>query len=181
MIQKEILEIIKRLLNILNNQPKHGRKNYRDKVGQYAIDYESASYLLNQTLREIKLPTDHYYISVEAQELWKKATSLPTKDILKHRNGGKFSKFYKENFHDEHIVTVHDIIEELLSQRKTKGDLTDKEISDVVEKTYICIMLKIENAKLIGNNVRKTRKTLNFQKIINELYKEKGINASRII
>lgn len=150
----------------------------------------SAGYLLNQIIRELCLPNDHYLISEQAKELWDKLSSddinkyfvgryivcdkaddtevslykgnsnIPYK-VIKVQKNQKIP--YNSVFHNEHIVTVNDIINELLKL----DNPTRKNVSEVLNKIYICRMLKEENSDI---KIHKHRSSLDFREILNNEY-----------
>ena len=138
MEQNRVLDIIINLLIGIKNDNKLIGKSCKDEE----ILLNGCSYLLNQTIRQYQFPESHYFVSEKAQELWNKISSddifnyvyrdTVTKDIEgvvvvdKFRGGEgtsyakesivKGDKFiYKDVFSDEYIVTVSDVIKELLN------------------------------------------------------------------
>ena len=67
----------------------------------YTINKEGSKYLLGQTLRQLHLPKERYYVSIAANELGNKLTS---ENI--------FDSFYKNN------VKVDKVNEEFVGQYK---------------------------------------------------------------
>ena len=191
MQQNKILDII---INLLN-----GIKNKNSIVEE--VEYETkmtlngASYLLNQTLRQYNIPKSHYFISERAFELWNK---ISKDDILKYTYRDKVTKntngnvcvdkykgsekepfqkqvilargdsfIYNDVFTDEHIVTVSDIIKELL--KLTTYNYSS--ITNILDKMYICKMLKSED-RMIKN---KSKRSTDYRKVINKDYLSVGI------
>lgn len=104
--------------------------------GQKKIGIRSVKYLLNQTLRQLILSNDKYFISEKAKELWNKITEEPisnysyrdkvifTKDepiTIELYRGNESNSYdqkeltkgssflYREVFSDEHMVTIKSI------------------------------------------------------------------------
>lgn len=99
------------------------------------------SYLLDQALRLYQIPDDHYLISEKAKDLWTEITTKPIKDFNYQRpvtyefkepleakcftgNGNGFSTRtlkqndsfpYRDVFHDDHVVPLKIIIQELVN------------------------------------------------------------------
>jgi len=173
-------------------------ENYKEKT----LKLTNVAYLLNQILRQISVPADHYLISVKAQELWNKITDenmanhhyntkvkcknkmLPiqlnsyngassTPTVITLSAGSTFR--YREIFHDDHIIPISKILHKL-----TWIDLSDKEkafdeIVNVLDMIYICRMLKDED-RSIYNRVSRPR---NIIHIVEKQYKDRS-TGSRI-
>ena len=77
------------------------------------------------------------------------------------------SFIYNDVFTDEHVVTVSNIMEELLKLTK----IDDESIKSVLDKIYICKMLKEED-RCIKN---KNRRSLDYREVISEDYFDVGI------
>lgn len=163
------------------------------KDGKHQIN--SCRYLLNQVLRQYQIPEDHYYVTEKANDLWNRLetgenikTKFYKEAIVCHNkqpilaatykgnetkscgykkliNGQTFK--YREVFHNEHIVPIELIIRELL-----EIDPTYENVEKVLDKIYICRMLKSENAEL-GSKFK--RNSLDKDEIIKNLYEPKGI------
>lgn len=190
MEQNMIFEIVRNLLL--------GVKNGGVLIDEFnggQIKLNSCSYLLNQTIRQYQIPENHYFISKKAFELWSK---ISTDSILKYTYRDKIIKnipgivyidkykgseklayekgclldkgdsfIYNDVFTDEHVVTVSNIIEELLMLTK----IDDISIKSVLDKIYICKMLKEED-RCIKN---KNRRSLDYREVITEDYFDVGI------
>lgn len=191
MQQNRILDII---INLLN-----GIKNKNSIVEELETDttmtLKGVSYLLNQTLRQYNIPKSHYFISEKASELWDK---ISTDDMLKYTYRDKVTKrtqeivhidkykggekepfqkdvplkkgesfIYNDVFTDEHIVTVSDIIKELLKL----SQYTYSSITNILDKIYICKMLKSED-RMIKN---KSKRSTDYREVINKDYLNVGI------
>lgn len=143
------------------------KRKKEEETDNYQIFNHSANYILNQLLRQIKIPDKNWYISYKASILWKKIT---TDDIENYKyqskvtmtnserlevitfkgnsnnkipkpleKGGSFA--YREVFHDEHIIPINVIIKEL--DKLTSP--TYESVVDIISKIHICRILKSED------------------------------------
>ena len=141
-----------------------------DKYNTECINLWAPRYLLNQILRQI--PVTKRYVSDKAQELWNQLTD---EDIWKYnyqdtvlvteKNKGFIVKKYKgaaktpekessvgdsfifrEVFHDEHIIPIAVIIDELLKLKD--GEITPEKIAQIIDKICICRITKEEDRKI---------------------------------
>lgn len=129
----------------------------------------SAHYLLNQILRQYYIDDNHILVSKKAQELWEEITNEPSIKNFNYRNGvvaktNKKINIYKgasvnpepseinvdkkfiwnDIFHDEHTIPISVIIKELCNLKELNYESVDK----VLDKIYICKMLKEEDRKI---------------------------------
>lgn len=191
MQQNKILDIIINLLSGIKNK----NSIIEEFEDETQMTLSGASYLLNQTLRQYNIPKNHYFISEKAFELWDK---ISTDDILKYSYRDKVTKntndnvsidkykggekdpyqkqatlnkgesfIYNDVFTDEHIVTVSDIIKEMLNL-PTYDYLS---ITEVLDKMYICKMLKSED-RMIKN---KSKRSTDYKEVIHRDYLSVGI------
>ena len=175
-----------------------GTKNQNTLTDSACLDdvamLNGCSYLLNQTIRQYRIPQNHYFVSEKALALWKKIRTdsifnytyrdriiKNTDDVVtieKYRGGEKnpymSTNIYRGNaftyndvFTDEHIVTVSNIIKELQSL-PTYDYFSVKRILD---KIYICKMLKEED-RIIEN---KRNRSTDYREVIAEDYYNAGI------
>jgi hypothetical protein len=192
MEQNRIFDIIINLLMGIKN-----RNQLVDKCGDEDLVLNGCSYLLNQTIRQYQFSKNHYFVSKKAQELWDKISTdsifnytyrdTVTKnideevEIEKFRGGegtpyattiiSRGDKFiYKDVFTDEHIVTVSDIIEELLNL----PEYDYASIKNILDKIYICKMLKSED-RAIEN---KKKRSLDYREVVVFDYKKAGIELT---
>ena len=152
-------------------------------------------YLLNQTLRNYWIPKEHFLISEAANNLWKTIQSKDMwnvfykecvtveseepvyLDIYKgasnqfirrpFSNGEKFC--YKDVFHDDHIVPIDQIIDELVALET----VDDESVKRIIAKIYVCKMLKKEDRELHN----KTKRPSNVSDVINGIYSNNGIRV----
>lgn len=159
----------------------------------------NTSYLLNQTLRQYELKHEHYFISEKANLLWERLTS---EDIMscyyqhkvkcdratgiivreyvgnsKHSNERLINKddviTYRAVFHDEHIVPIN-IIQQELNDLAT---LDDESVKTVLGKIRICRMLKEEDKE----TVNKRNRSSDYRKAIADNYTPKGIVCINVV
>ncbi len=178
LVLDQIRDYVERLCDVSNFYEKT-----RSKVGDYCLDKGSVSYLLNQLLRELKLPETNYHVSDEMKKIWEHDMQLDIKNLLNHRhtnlvqfnpknpnnlpdclkqhstpykrkqNDCSHKVIFNDCFHDEHIVTINDIIYLdnyglVPLRKKQKAPLSDTQIETIVDKIHICSMLKTENATI---------------------------------
>ena len=126
----------------------------------------SAQYLLNQILRQYYIDDDHILVSKKAQELWDKIAVESDIKRFDYRKtftskvdmeiemflgskieGAQTSIKQKQKvvwnniFHDEHTVPLNVIIKELCAIE----ELDYENVSRILDKIYICKMLKKED------------------------------------
>ena len=77
------------------------------------------------------------------------------------------SFLYREVFHDEHMITICDIINELLNLEV----VSEENVIDILNKIYVCRMLKEEDRNLKPKNHR----TTDLKYVIEEVYDKCGI------
>ena len=191
MQQNKILDIIINLLSGIKNK----NAIVEELENETQMTLNGASYLLNQTLRQYNIPKNHYFISEKAFDLWNK---ISTDNILKYTYRDKITKnttdvvridkykggekepyqkqvfinqgdsfIYNDVFTDEHIVTVSDIIKELLSL----STYNYSSITKILDKMYICKMLKCED-RMIKN---RSKRSTDYKAVINSDYLGAGI------
>lgn len=136
-----------------------------------------SDYLLNQVLRQYDIPKDHYYVSERASKLWKRITSEEIMDYYYQKkvtldkadgtvtlrcykgssshytewtpqNGDKLT--YRDVFHDEHIVPIKIIINELVKL----PELNYENVLGVLDKIRVCKMLKEEDKTIVNRSNR---------------------------
>ena len=154
-------------------------------------------YLLGQILRQIDVPDERKHLSVGAIEKWKEL-GFDEKDIWKYnyqawvscntsvtvieykgasKNGVEVSVAknggftFREVFHDEHIVPINDILEELF--KIPKEQLSHDIISEYLDKIHICRMLKSEDRNIHPKYNRGC--DLDFKRVYDEIYKKCGV------
>ena len=191
MEQNKIFDIIISLLEGIKNKNELIQEN--NKGEKFTL--KGCSYLLNQAIRQYQIPKNHYLVSEKAFELWSKIRNDDILDfcyrnkivknndekvfIDKYKGSNKIpyaknvelkfgdSFIYNDVFTDEHIVTVYDIINELLQLQKYDY----QSIKEVLDKIYICKMLKEEDHNIKG----KKKRILDYREVIADNYYEAGI------
>ena len=155
-------------------------------------------YLLGQTLRQIDVPKDRKHLSNAAKEKWIElglkeddiwnynyqdqvscnlsktvvvdeyvgASKIPKKPQTELIGDCEFK--FKNVFHDEHIVPINDILEELF--KIPKEQLSHDIISEYLDKIHVCRILKSEDRKIHPKYNR--GRDLDFKRIYEEIYKK---------
>jgi len=182
-------EAIDNIVNLISVLQKEESKH------PYSIDHGGARYLLNQTIRQLWLPTNRMYISNEAEKLFKrlgynekeiftffyrmrvinKSEEVITVELYK----GASSKpdreqslktgesfLFREVFHDDHIIPITHIIDKLFMIKEPNRD----NVYEVLKDIGVCRMLKGEDRK-----VTRTKRTYDEKFIIENLYYKEGI------
>ena len=193
MEQNRIFDIIISLVEGIKNND-----IFRDDFCDEEIALTGCRYLLNKIIRQYKIPTNHYFVSEKAFDLWTKINSgsifdyWDRKKVVKNISGEVFIDKYKNRekvpyqkgcllkygdtfafndvFTDEHIVTVNEIIKELINLPKCDY----LSIKSVLDKIYICKVLKEEDRN-IKNQIN--RSSLDYREIIAFDYNEAGIKV----
>jgi len=163
-----------------------------DPSGNY-FKLNNAKYLLGQVIRQYHLPREKFLLSKRANELWNRLTSedifsryyrckvvcdrADGVKIKEYKNNGKQyvertvnkneSIIFRDVFHDEHTVSVRRIIQELT----LLPELTYEAVQAVLDKIYICKMLKEEDRAIKS----KVNREIDLDKNLELYYKEAGI------
>ena len=154
----------------------------------------SLKYVLGQTVRAYKVPKEQIFISQAAEIRWNDLTSSNINnfdykqsficDRLKQSITCKMYKGSQKNgqnvqinpndkvcfndmFHVDHIVPVKLIMDELLKLTQ----INSQNVSNILQKMYLCRMLKEED-RLLG---RTSGRTLCYKNNIIKIYKTRGI------
>ena len=167
-----------------------------DLDSDYEVHQNSAKYLLNQTVRQLYLPTSKYYLTKMAKETWDK---IRTKDddiynywyrnsVEKNVEGEVEVKLYKgasktpydikpikkgdkfifkDVFHDDHIIPMKLILKRLLALENPNRE----NVQTILDDITVCRMLKSEDRKII----RMHNRPYNEDEIIKTIYSEKDI------
>lgn len=164
-----------------------------DKYNTECINLWSPKYLLGQILRQI--PVTKKYVSDEAQKLWDQLTDediwkynyqdkvqTKNKDVIvkKYKGASKTAEdkegkavgnsfIFREVFHDEHIIPIAVIIEELLKLKD--GEITPEKIAQIIDKICICRITKEEDRKI---KVRSNR-PFNLLIVYEQIYKQEQV------
>lgn len=192
MEQNRIFDIIINLLIGIKSQDKLVEQTETGEI----LTITQCKYLLNQTIRQYQIPSDHYFVSEKALELWKqirkdsifnymyrdivtKTTETPIYVNMFHGSERKpyMSKnlergesfIYNDIFTDEHIVTVSNIINELKNLTSYDYDTIKK----VLDKIYICKVLKEEDHQI----KHKVGMPTDYKHILDTEYKDAGVKV----
>ena len=192
MEQNRIFDII---INLLIGIKNHDRLTETTDSGE-VLTVTQCKYLLNQTIRQYQIPKDHYFVSEAALELWRKirrdsifnytyrdsvVKTIDEPVWIDKFNGSRKEPYqslylnrgesftFNDVFTDEHIVTVSDIIKEL----KALPSYDYTEIKKVLDKIYICKVLKEEDHNIKNKHTRPT----DYQLVINTDYFNAGIKV----
>ena len=159
-----------------------------DKYDAECIDLWAPRYLLNQIIRQI--PVTKRYVSDEAQNLWKqltyddiwkynyqdKVTVTKNKDaVVKKYNGASKNPVNKDGeavgndfifrdvFHDEHIIPIAVIIDNLLKLKES--EITPEKIKEIIDEICICRITKEEDRKITVRSERPFNLLESYEKI----------------
>ena len=147
----------------------------------------SANYLLNQILRQYYIDDNHILVSKKAQELWDKIAvesdikrfsyrntfaakidinlymyfGAKKEGVLTQKNKGQ-KVVWNNIFHDEHTIPINIIIKELCALET----LSYENVSKVLDKIYICKMLKEEDR----NINQKCERSSNIVDVVEKIY-----------
>ena len=173
----------------------------KEKLGQ-DVNVIKSKHNLNYEVRHFKLKDDHIVVSEAAIN---KLVELGyNKDDMKHfiynesivnhsgydvevikyrnktikpcviKNGEKF--IWKDVFIYEHMVTVSDIVNELLKLDTTRDlSIVYNDVAAILDKIYVCKMLQVEDKAI--NPKFKSKRGFNINKIIGEVYTPSGIKV----
>lgn len=147
----------------------------------------SANYLLNQILRQYYIDDNHILVSKKAQEVWNQIAVEEDIKRFNYRNtftakidveinmyfGAKKDGeqtlikqgqkvIWNNIFHDEHTIPINVIIKELCSLET----LNYANVSKVLDKIYICKMLKEEDR----NITEKSNRSSNIIEVVEKVY-----------
>lgn len=192
MENNKVLDIIIEFIKAAKQKNPEDRKIVFDS-GKKSYKICSAGYLLGQIVRQYDIPIENYYISKAAEKKW---NELSNDDIWKYvyrdailctsenpvfvkqytgssrnpkenkiSNGQKF--IFRDIFHDEHIIPVKTIIQELFKL----DELSYDNVEDILNKMCVCRILKEEDRKLS----RTYNRYFDFQKTYENVYKPQHI------
>lgn len=154
---------------------------------------KAAGYLLGQIIRQYNIPEDHYYISVAAENKWKELSNENIWDFVyrdsitctsevpiyvdKYKNNEKTAIkaeitkgqnfIFRDIFHDEHIIPIRIIIENLINLEELSYQSVEKVLSNI----YICRILKWEDRKIKP----KSNRPFDFELVKKQIYEPKDI------
>lgn len=154
---------------------------------------KAAGYLLGQIVRQYNIPEDHYYISVAAENKWKElsneniwdfvyrdsitCTSEVPVSVKKYKNNEKEPTeavikneenfIFRDIFHDEHIIPIRIIIENLINLEELSYQSVEKVLSNI----YVCRILKWEDRKIKP----KSNRPFDFELVKKQIYEPEDI------
>lgn len=157
-------------------------------VGDKEYKIKAAGYLLGQIIRQYEVPEDHYYISVAAENKWNElsneniwdfvyrdsitCTSNIPVSVKKYKNNEKTANetevkkgdhfIFRDIFHDEHIVPIKIIIDNLLKLE----EITYQNVENILDKIYVCRILKFEDRKI----KQKSNRPFDFELAKKQIY-----------
>ena len=154
---------------------------------------KAAGYLLGQIVRQYNIPEDHYYISVAAENKWKELSNENIWDFVyrdsitctsevpicveKYKNNEKTATnaeiikgqnfIFRDIFHDEHIIPIRIIIENLINLEELSYQSVEKVLSNI----YVCRILKWEDRKIKP----KSNRPFDFELVKKQIYEPEDI------
>ncbi len=183
-MEKEKNEVLEIIINFVKACKKGKEHAYIECDGKRIW---SANYLLNQILRQYYIDDAHILVSKKAQELWNQIAE--EKDIKRFTYRQTFTAkidikvdmyfgakkdgvltsvkkgqkvVWNNIFHDEHTIPIKIIIKELCMLE----DLSYENVSKILDKIYICKMLKEEDRKII----QKSDRPSNVIEVVEKIY-----------
>ena len=165
-----------------------------DKYNTECINLWSPKYLLGQILRQIPVTKKH--VSDAAQELWNQLTdediwkynyqdkvpvtknqntivnrySGASKNALNESVGKDF--IFRDVFHDEHIIPIAIIVEELLKLKSS--EITFEKVTKIIDEICICRITKEEDRKIKPRSNR----PFNLLKSYEKAYKQNQVTIT---
>lgn len=153
-------------------------------------------YIINQAIRQYSIPEKNWHLSKEADALWKKLTSQPidgnyykeiiTCDALTEpievniykgashqvqkrilKPGDKF--IYNDIFHNEHVIPVSRIVDELFELWKN-NNLTKDTVREKLDSMHIARITKDEDRRITSVSKRPG----SFDDIIHNVYNKEA-------
>lgn len=197
----EMSEDIFTLIKILTRSVVNNAK-IESKFDGGSLILSNTKYILNQTLRQITLPSKNIYISNKAHDLWKKISSKNIRDynykqkvecenidpiIVRTYKGSNLNpekklilqkgvKFvYNDVFHEDHIIPISQIVKRLCDLKKAEK-LTNENILKLLDSITVCKMLKDEDR----NIHEKSKRPESINEIIEKIYAPK-VKIKRLI
>lgn len=169
------------------------KRTQQKNTDDFQIWNGSANYILNQLLRQLKIPKENWYITYKADTLWQQLTTDKIDDynyqkkVTLTRNerlsvttfkgnskvpnirpltkGDSFA--FREVFHDEHVVPINVVIDQLL-----KIDTpTYETVVPVLSKISICRMLKTEDRAIYNSRKR----SFDINTVVETTYLKSGV------
>lgn len=158
----------------------------------------NCKYLLNQIIRNYKIPKENHHVSEKALHLWNQITTQDIRNFyydetivcdnieeggsvtaMKYKGNEsigdeiQIKKYDKIKFNDiftgEHMIPVKVVIEELL----LLDNPSDEEIIDTLNHIHICRVTKEEDKKI--NKVAKSNRPFDYDTVVSTVYKKAGV------
>lgn len=193
MIGNKVIELIIEFIKAIQSEEK-ALISYENGI-RYKIC--SPKYLLGQIIRQYELTAQQYYISENAEFLWKNVSTeniwnycyrqyvkcendIPVlireftgnantpRKIREVKRGDGF--IFRDVFHDEHMIPISKIIEKLVSLSEPDCD----NVKNILDSIYICRLLKNEDRLLPV----KYKRPFDLQKVIS-MYNYVGIKINK--
>ena len=189
----EVFDIIATLVKSFKTPDDNGKPYVVSKYKGKDKYLWNCNYLLNQILRNYDVPPERYHVSKAAKELWDSITDKNIRDYYYHqkvvnekldeveiiefkgssKNGTKRtmhkgdSFVYRDVFHNEHVIPISMIIDELVNlPNPDEYDALEK----VLDKIHVCRMLKIEDRGI--PSIYKNKRPDSFEEVIKEVYEK---------
>lgn len=174
-----------------------GYQNISSSPNPNKKDLNSLRYLIGQSIREYDIPNVNRHVSQAAQKRW---DGLSTNNIFNYHykdivvcdrlsrsikyelfeganKKGKLTRLSKNSrfefrkmFHEDHVIPVSLILDELLKLTKVNYSSIEKLLNDI----HICVLLKEEDRKISRTKGRELCHLYN----IKEIYNKNGIFVS---
>ena len=193
----EVLDIIISFIKSYKNQSKDSEPFIHSKYKNEDKWIFNTGYLFNQIMRQIDIPQERYLLSKAAKKMWDSITDEPITNfyyrekvvakfdgaiINEFKGADKFpyrtrtlkagdSFIYNDVFHQEHLIPIKVIIDELIALDDEELDY--EHVNDILSKMYICRILKTEDRKIDS----KYNRSSNKNDVISNVYKKAGIEV----
>lgn len=191
----EIYDIIISLVKAHKNKTEDGKYEHfiKEEYEGKEMTLWGTAYLLNQFLRQLEIPKERRLVSKKADALWKSLvgdedindyyyqTKVTVKNdgTIKKYSGASKTPYYdgeikagqsfifKDVFHEEHIVPIAVIIDDLVKLDEN-NKLDYMHIDEVLNKVYICRMLKEEDRQIKERFKRANNKDVVIRDVYNK-------------
>lgn len=209
-MENNVLDIIICFVESYKNETKEWSPNIQSSYKDKKYFIWNTHYLLGQILRQVNIPEDYILLSKGAKEKWEQLSPVGKNgsDITNYyyreslianckepvevqeykgseskgekrtiTNGETF--IFRDIFHLEHTIPINVIIDELL-KLSNENNLNYDSVSSVLNKMYICRMLKEEDRKSIDPK-HKSKRSIEIETVLKEVYKVDEPNGIKII
>lgn len=187
----EVFDIIITLVKSFKTLDSNGNPHVISKYENKEIYLWNCKYLLNQVLRNYNVPPERYHITKAAKSLWDSITDENIKNYYyrekvvnkklkfvevkeykgssKHYNLRKISRnesfIYRDVFHNEHVIPIDMIIDELINLPNPDDYAS---IEQILNKIHICRMLKEEDRRIPPGC--KSARPNNYDEVLRDVY-----------